>query len=142
MNYKRKCTEGYSIFGVIPDFGGGVLSMCQTIINCVHVGDWDEMFGNPAKFGLSLVTLAYDLMFMFQHYVLYRGNKKPVLEESRGLLHDVSINENENETHEITGQDEDISDLKKRNRWSTFKLFMLKGYCDEDEYLRNTKEAE
>ena len=30
------------------------------------------------KFILSIVSIFFDLIFMFQHYVLYRHNRKPL----------------------------------------------------------------
>jgi hypothetical protein len=37
------------------------------------------------KFFLSLIAMGFDLAFMWQHYVLYRGNGEDE-EETRGLL--------------------------------------------------------
>ena len=34
------------------------------------------MFGDPTKFGLGLISIIYDLLFMFQHYILYRKAKE------------------------------------------------------------------
>ena len=33
---------------------------------------------NLIKFILSIVSIFFDLIFMFQHYVLYRHNRKPL----------------------------------------------------------------
>ena len=36
--------------------------------------DWDGTLGNPAKLGLSFISIICNLAFIFQHYVLYRSN--------------------------------------------------------------------
>lgn len=36
MNYKRKSTVGFSILGIVLDFGGGVMSTLQMFINAVN----------------------------------------------------------------------------------------------------------
>ena len=34
--------------------------------------DWTSIFGDPTKFGLGLFSVAFDIVFMVQHYGLYR----------------------------------------------------------------------
>ena len=41
--------------------------------------DWDSIFGDPTKFGLGLFSVLFDLLFIVQHYVLYRNNDPHVL---------------------------------------------------------------
>ena len=36
-------------------------------------GSWTGVIGNPAKLGLGLVSISFDIIFMVQHYVLYRN---------------------------------------------------------------------
>ena len=38
--------------------------------------EWDSIFGDFTKFGLGLFSVLFDVLFMFQHYVLYRKNSK------------------------------------------------------------------
>ena len=38
--------------------------------------------GDPVKFGLGLVTVVFDVMFMVQHYSLYKVNNAKLLEEA------------------------------------------------------------
>jgi cystinosin len=56
---------------VLLDFVGGLLSTLQTVIDAGAGGDWAPIVGNPVKFGLGFVSVAYDLVFMAQHYCLY-----------------------------------------------------------------------
>ncbi|ETN43448.1 uncharacterized protein HMPREF1541_02607 [Cyphellophora europaea CBS 101466] len=73
VNFKRKSTEGWSIYQILFDLTGGVLSMVQLVIDASFQSDWSGITGNPLKFGLSVVSTAFDLLFMVQHYLLYRS---------------------------------------------------------------------
>ncbi|GLH11609.1 Cystinosin like protein, partial [Gryllus bimaculatus] len=73
MNYRRKSTVGWSIGNILLDFTGGILSMLQMILNAYNYNDWKSIFGDPTKFGLGLFSVIFDIFFMIQHYVLYRG---------------------------------------------------------------------
>lgn len=44
--------------------------------------DWSAISGDPVKFGLGLVTVIFDVMFMIQHYSLYKVNNAKLLEEA------------------------------------------------------------
>jgi cystinosin len=74
LNYKKKNTIGWSIENVVLDFTGGAFSMAQLIIDTVARGH--SLFSgdsfNVVKFILSLMSIFFDLIFMFQHWVLYR----------------------------------------------------------------------
>mmetsp|Transcript_27895 Transcript_27895/g.39217 ORF Transcript_27895/g.39217 Transcript_27895/m.39217 type:complete len:394 (-) Transcript_27895:28-1209(-) len=73
LNYQRKSTVGWSIWNIILDFTGGLLSDLQLIGDCADFGDWTGITGNLAKFGLGFVSISFDIIFMVQHYVLYPG---------------------------------------------------------------------
>lgn len=34
--------------------------------------DWGSLFGDPTKFGLGAFSIFFDVLFMIQHYGLYR----------------------------------------------------------------------
>ncbi|EMC94379.1 hypothetical protein BAUCODRAFT_111210 [Baudoinia panamericana UAMH 10762] len=70
-NFRRRSTAGWSIHQVLLDFGGGVLSMLQLVIDSALQADWSGLTGNPAKFGLANISLGFDVIFLVQHYVLY-----------------------------------------------------------------------
>ncbi|XP_018394902.1 PREDICTED: cystinosin homolog [Cyphomyrmex costatus] len=72
-NYRRKSTVGWSIGNIFLDFTGGILSMLQMILNAYNYDDWDSIFGDPTKFGLGFFSVAFDVFFLIQHYVLYRN---------------------------------------------------------------------
>jgi cystinosin len=75
MNYKRKSTEGWSIGNILLDMTGGVLSVLQMFLLAGNYDDWSSIFGSPTKFGLGFFSILFDLLFMMQHYVLYRVPK-------------------------------------------------------------------
>ena len=72
MNFKRKSTSGWSIGNVILDFTGGTFSILQMFILSFNNNDWGSIFGDPTKFGLGLFSILFDILFMIQHYILYR----------------------------------------------------------------------
>ena len=61
---------GWSLENVILDLTGGSLSLVQLVID-VFPRHIDSAF-NPIKFSLSVIAIFFDLVFLFQHYVLYR----------------------------------------------------------------------
>lgn len=74
-NYRRKSTSGWSIGNILLDFTGGTLSIAQMFILAYNYEDWGSIFGDPTKFGLGLFSVIFDIFFMVQHYILYRGNR-------------------------------------------------------------------
>ena len=76
VNYKRKSTDGWSIAQILLDLSGGVLSLLQLLIDASLQSDWSGLTGNPAKLGLANVSIFFDLIFITQHYVLYRPMKQ------------------------------------------------------------------
>ncbi|XP_003389186.1 PREDICTED: cystinosin-like [Amphimedon queenslandica] len=91
MNFRRKSTVGWSIGNVLLDFTGGMLSMLQMFLISYNYNDWKSIFGDPTKFGLGLFSVCFDLLFMVQHYILYRhppapGDGYSKIEESKPLL--------------------------------------------------------
>ena len=74
-NYQRKSTAGWSIYQILLDVIGGVLSIAQLVIDSSLQSDWSGITGNPVKLGLGNVSIFFDVIFMVQHYILYKGNK-------------------------------------------------------------------
>lgn len=80
MNYKNQSTEGWSIGNVLLDFTGGTLSILQMILESYNNDEWTLIFGDPTKFGLGLFSVVFDILFMTQHYCLYRRPRPPQYE--------------------------------------------------------------
>ncbi|KAG0258884.1 hypothetical protein BG011_003020, partial [Mortierella polycephala] len=72
INWASRSTVGWSIYNILLDFTGGVLSLAQLVLDAYISGDWSGISGDPVKFGLGFLSILFDLVFMIQHYVLYR----------------------------------------------------------------------
>ncbi|XP_075053048.1 cystinosin [Mixophyes fleayi] len=72
MNFRRKSTEGWSIGNVLLDFTGGSFSIIQMFLQSYNNDEWKLIFGDPTKFGLGLFSIIFDIIFITQHYCLYR----------------------------------------------------------------------
>ncbi|XP_054795589.1 cystinosin homolog [Prosopis cineraria] len=77
MNFIRKSTIGWSIENIQLDFSGSIGNYAQMVMQSIDQGSWVNLYGNIGKVMLSLVSLFFDIMFMIQHYVLYRHEKGP-----------------------------------------------------------------
>jgi cystinosin len=71
MNFKRRSTDGWQINNVLLDLLGGVLSFTQIGVDAMARHDLSVVTGNPAKLGIAAISIAFDLLFIAQHYVLY-----------------------------------------------------------------------
>ena len=38
--------------------------------------EWNSLFGDVTKFGLGLFSILFDLLFIVQHYILYRPRNR------------------------------------------------------------------
>ncbi|XP_077250642.1 PQ-loop repeat family protein / transmembrane family protein [Tasmannia lanceolata] len=76
MNFQRKSTEGWSIGNILLDLLGGLTNFAQLGVQSVDQGSFVNFYGNIGKTLLSLEVVFFDLLFMFQHYVLYRPKKE------------------------------------------------------------------
>lgn len=75
VNYKRSSTQGWSIMQILFDITGGILSLLQLVMDASLQGDWSGITGNPLKLGLSNISIAFDIIFIVQHYLLYPGQE-------------------------------------------------------------------
>ena len=73
INWVAKSTVGWSIHNILLDFTGGMLSIGQLVLDAYISEDWSGISGDPVKFGLGFLSIAFDLVFITQHYVLYRN---------------------------------------------------------------------
>ena len=74
-NVRNQSTRGWSIWQILLDLTGGLLSIAQQGVDSYLQRDWSGITGNPVKFALGNVSLAYDAVFILQHYVLYREGR-------------------------------------------------------------------
>jgi cystinosin len=64
--------------------------MAQLFLDAFLSHDFSGIAGNLAKFGLSLLAMGFDILFMFQHYVLYRKQVKETESEREPILPQVA----------------------------------------------------
>lgn len=88
-NFMRKSTDGWSIGQNLLDLAGGLLSFGQQFVDAINAGDWAIIYGNPVKLGLALISIAFDLIFMSQHYICYGAKPQ---EDDESSLDTVPIN--------------------------------------------------
>lgn len=65
-NYESQSTEGFSRWNIFLDFAGGLLALTQLALDCWLSNDITTITGNPVKFALALISITFDLIFMYQ----------------------------------------------------------------------------
>jgi cystinosin len=73
-NYNNKSTKGWAIEGMLLDLFGGILSVAQLGIDSYLQRDWSGITGNPVKLALGNISIFFDLIFITQHYILYKDS--------------------------------------------------------------------
>ncbi|KAI9849587.1 MAG: hypothetical protein M1838_000097 [Thelocarpon superellum] len=86
VNYKRQSTVGWSIHQILLDVAGGVLSILQLVLDSSLQNDWSGLTGNPVKLGLGNISIFFDVIFVVQHYCLYRHAREKPDDAFRPLL--------------------------------------------------------
>ncbi|EFJ05760.1 hypothetical protein SELMODRAFT_136631 [Selaginella moellendorffii] len=71
MNFRRKSTVGWSIGNILLDLSGGIANILQMAVQSIDQHSTENFSGNVGKLGLSLESIAFDILFVFQHYFLY-----------------------------------------------------------------------
>ena len=107
LNYKRKSTVGWSLANVLLDFTGGSLSLLQSAINTIAFGEPFFQPGafNLVKFILSIMSIFFDSIFMFQHFVLYRNSHGKTLEKSQQAQKDEFLEKKALTNEKLQGRD-------------------------------------
>eukprot|EP00003_Mantamonas_plastica_P021272 TRINITY_DN3438_c0_g1_i2.p1 TRINITY_DN3438_c0_g1~~TRINITY_DN3438_c0_g1_i2.p1 ORF type:complete len:113 (+),score=28.38 TRINITY_DN3438_c0_g1_i2:357-695(+) len=77
-----KSTFGWSIHQILLDITGGGFSFLQLIIDAAFIiKSATVITGDLPKLALSLVSIVFDLLFIVQHYCLYKGAWEQVYEQ-------------------------------------------------------------
>lgn len=71
LNWRLRSTAGWNMHNVALDFGGGMLSLVQLLMDGAYTQDWTAVTGNPVKFALGFASIFFDVIFMVQHFCLY-----------------------------------------------------------------------
>ena len=101
-NWARQSTVGWSIYEVLLDISGGLLSYLQLMVDTIHakrIGTYGTNGNqiNVGKLMLSFIAVWFNVIFIYQHYCLYydkqyqkKGNKielkKFISTESAGRM--------------------------------------------------------
>ena len=81
LNHDRKTTHGFVIENILLDLVGGLLSLAQLAIDARWIqSSWNGVTGDWGKLGLGLLSIAFDGVLCWQHYVIYAGHKGEVQE--------------------------------------------------------------
>ncbi|PHH70317.1 hypothetical protein CDD80_6104 [Ophiocordyceps camponoti-rufipedis] len=59
-NARNRSTAGWSIWQILLDVVGGVLSVAQQAVDSYVLRDWSGITGNPVKFALGNASLLFD----------------------------------------------------------------------------------
>ena len=71
QNWFRKSTRGWSMVAVFQDLFGGILSLCQMVIDCFIQGPSLFLQNlNVPKLALGIMSIVYDAVYLIQHYGL------------------------------------------------------------------------
>lgn len=75
MNYRRKSTTGFSIYGIFADFTGGLFSMLQMLIDGYNFGNLN-IISDESRFLISLVYISNYFSFSrWFRFDLWRSNE-------------------------------------------------------------------
>ncbi|KAI5452172.1 hypothetical protein NCC49_001110 [Naganishia albida] len=85
LNAIRRSTTGFSIHVITLDLLGSTTSLAELVLSSLLAHDPRGIIGNPLKLGLSAVTVACDVVFCVQRWVLYPPGKEKALGEGETL---------------------------------------------------------
>lgn len=71
FNIQRKSTDGWSVSNILLDLTGGIANFSQMLTQSLDQKSFVNFSGNVGKVGLSLLSVAFDLIFIVQHFCLY-----------------------------------------------------------------------
>ena len=85
-NFRRKSTIGWNIHNILLDFTGGAFSFGQNIIDSCRdafsvTSDGQSKPLNIAKYALSFISIFFDIIFMVQHYILFKNSNSDLGEK-------------------------------------------------------------
>ena len=132
LNIQRQSTVGWSIWQILLDFTGGCLSDVQLVGDTwaktpAGASVWRAVVtGNPAKLALGSLSMAFDIVFMFQHYILYPTTTS---REDSPVETTEANNDNVDDRNDEDGDDDDEADEVSSMR-------ALNGACTADQCVQ------
>jgi len=123
MNWSRKSTVGWSIGNVLLDITGGSFSFAQQFVDAYRQDTMSVFTKNIPKLILSVESVAFDILFILQHYVFYRHNRAEAINDNGPLADFIVVNGDDNEdgvNHhrkllDHAHQSDMVDDLYRRN---------------------------
>ena len=106
-NYKRQSTIGWNIHNILLDFTGGAFSFGQNIVDSFRdefsvTSDGQSKGLNIAKFALSFISMFFDIIFMIQHYILYKDSNSDLKDKKKEDINQIDkLLENSNRESEV-----------------------------------------
>ena len=67
-----------------------LLHINEPIFYLIFADEWNSIFGDFSKFGLGVLSIVIDVMYMFQHYVLYATHEHTRVPDDNQIVNDVS----------------------------------------------------
>ncbi|XP_068646425.1 cystinosin homolog [Aristolochia californica] len=87
MNFRRKSTKGWSIGNILLDLSGALTNFAQMTVQSIDQSTFVNFYGNIGKTLLSLEVVFFDLLFIFQHYLLYPSKEELPISELEKAEH-------------------------------------------------------
>lgn len=78
LNFRRGSTVGWPIQNVLLDLTGGTGSFLQQFIDAYNHDNWGIFTSNIPKLVLAIESVCFDLLFIFQHFFLYKGQQPKI----------------------------------------------------------------
>lgn len=103
MNYKNKSTKGFSMLNVFLDFTGCFFSILQNVIDTIKgLQGVRENDINIVKYLISVISFIFDVIFIVQHYYLYKDSSNDAFSESLNNDLESNLNYDENKERKIS----------------------------------------
>ncbi|KIH54598.1 Lysosomal Cystine Transporter [Ancylostoma duodenale] len=122
-----------------------LVTLFKYIPQCWNVSDWTAFYGNPVKFGLGVISIAFDILFMVQHYILYPHRADPdrgdVEQDDQTTPDEESGNVPDKEESKKRIGEEDSSELEKLLNKVEQKGMDQEGNEGEEEEENATKRS-
>ena len=91
----------------------------------MYIDDWKSIFGDITKFGLGLFSVMFDVIFMLQHYVLFRNSLDPDRDYTK--IDHSSVHDSTDDVMErgrITDEDRPLLNSGKGNGMNTYQRLL------------------
>lgn len=92
LHMNNKSTMGWSLENVVLDLIGGLCSLSQSVVDAADANNIYLVLGNPIKLALGVISLMFDVIFIFQYFYYRRHESSLEIEESDPLIDEAGEN--------------------------------------------------